>query len=1230
MRLKKLVVQGFKSFADKTEFLFDGGVTCVVGPNGCGKSNVLDAVKWILGEQRPTSLRGKEMIDVIFNGTDRRAPVGMAEGTLVFDNRDRQLPIEEDEVQVTRRIFRSGDGEYFVNRRPVRLKDLRDLFFGTGLAPGGYAFMEQGKIDSVIAGNPVDRRRVFEEAAGISRFRVKKRETELKLEKVAENLTRLRDIIEEVQRQVRSLKVQAGKARNYQEISAELKALQLRFDLHRFREAVAEAASVEARVQAGAGEREALTADRETLRAALDGIDVELRAFSDELGRLRQKASETAAKANGAREKATFHARRREELSARIERRRAEISAREEQAVRFEQDAVVATRERDDLTRDVERLAGESAARRAEAEGARERADALRREDVELADALRALEKRAAAAAGDGARFASEARRLEEEAQRAEEAEKRIAGERQQLRSQLDEKTGLRGARAEAVDARREALARAELSADGLEREASTRAEELRALESELARTASRADVLEAAVAKREGLDEGARAVLGWKEREPGFLPGLRGVLSELIDVDFAEARAVAAALGDAASALVVETAEEALAGVRRLREAKAGGAVFLPLSSFREAPARETPGVRAKSAETAPVVAALLGGLETVDAATFAARAAAGDGGPLLVSVDGEVRRDGRVFTAPRGKGHGGMVVRQAELKQLRRAAKELEAKVAAAREAYAAARQSVERARADVRELSAALVHEQGDAARLDQELVRLGRDLERLAADERREAERRASAATRLAAAQDGAETADRVRREHEAKAAGLEARRRELGDEAAAHASTVRRFAEALEQARIEEVRCAERLQAAGARGRHLAEAAAAARDAAAAAEREIAADEARVAESREAAEAESAIADEASRLLEEERALVRAREESEEEIRGRRDDAAARLRDVEERLDAATEELTRARGRDAELRASVAALLERAREESGVDLREAAGSAPIEADDVDWAAVADEIKQRKERLLRLGAVNLAAVDELKEAEDRAGFLVREEEDLVKSQNGLHDALKNIEKQTTAMFLDAFNVVREHFAVTFRKLFSGGKAELFLEDETRPLECGIEIRARPPGKEVRLLGQLSGGERTMVAVALLFSILRANPTPCALLDEVDAALDEDNTERFSRMLDEFLGSSQFVIVTHSKRTMDKADLLVGVTMPERGVSRRVTVKLTQIGADGALKDVEAVNRAAATETQVVESNDAVADAGGEPSGGGAPSAEASASAAFASEA
>jgi chromosome segregation protein len=317
------------------------------------------------------------------------------------------------------------------------------------------------------------------------------------------------------------------------------------------------------------------------------------------------------------------------------------------------------------------------------------------------------------------------------------------------------------------------------------------------------------------------------------------------------------------------------------------------------------------------------------------------------------------------------------------------------------------------------------------------------------------------------------------------------------------------------------------------------------------------------------------------------------------------IQARMDASGAELREVEARLDAVNERLTAERGRQAELRTLTGGLVERSREEMSVDLDQLYAAWHDDPGE-DWVQVSADVQELKDRLARLGNVNLAAIDELAAVEERSAFLHRERDDLLASQASLGDVLKSIEKQSTALFLETFNTVREHFVVTFRRLFNGGKAEIVLEDEARPLECGIEIKARPPGKELRSITLLSGGERTMTAVALLFSILRSNPAPCALLDEVDAALDEDNTERFSRMLDEFLGKTQFIIVTHSKRTMDKADLLVGVTMPERGVSRRVAVKLTQIAADGTIRDIEAVNRAAIKDAKAAGSGAAAPDA------------------------
>jgi chromosome segregation protein len=400
--------------------------------------------------------------------------------------------------------------------------------------------------------------------------------------------------------------------------------------------------------------------------------------------------------------------------------------------------------------------------------------------------------------------------------------------------------------------------------------------------------------------------------------------------------------------------------------------------------------------------------------------------------------------------------------------------------------------------------------------------------------------------------------------------------------------------LRRLAGAVEAARIEQLRAQERLDAKVLREQHLVEGIRGLEEAIGSAAREIGEDQERREEARKAAAAEA----DATEGLEAQQKACReavSRDDARmQEIRGRMDAATNELRALEERLDAANERLSTERARQTELKTGMNALVERSREEMGVDLAavyETWHDDPAE----DWATVAAEVQELKDRIARLGNVNLAAIDELQAVEERSEFLHRERDDLTGSQASLQEVLKSIEKQSTALFLETFNTVREHFVVIFRKLFNGGKAEIVLEDETKPLECSIDIKARPPGKELRSITLLSGGERTMTAVALLFAILRSNPAPCALLDEVDAALDEDNTERFGRMLDEFLAKTQFIIVTHSKRTMDKADLLVGVTMPERGVSRRVAVKLAQIANDGSIRDLDALNRAAAKEAR-----------------------------------
>ncbi len=1190
MRLKKLIVQGFKSFADRTEFVFDQGLTAVVGPNGCGKSNVMDAVKWILGEGRPTSLRGREMTDVVFSGTERRAPAGMAEGTLIFDNADRTLGIDQDEVSVTRRLFRTGEGEYLINKQGVRLKDVRDLFFGTGLVPGGYAFMAQGKIDSVLADNSLERRKVFEEAAGISRFRAKKHESELKLLKVADNLTRLRDIIAEIQKNVRSLKVQASRARSWKEIHDRLLELQRTLDLHRYHVTVTELRASAERLAQATATRDSLLSQRDSHRDQHRAVETEMEAAAKALSDARSEKGRLESDLRAAREKADFHARFKDELALRIAKRGDEVAAREGDLVNLERELSGLERELGEALRDRDRISADARARADERRAAEGRVAERARDLAMTSEATRERERSIAASDAELSTLRLQVVRADEDLSRLDEARAALESSRAGLRSQIDDRSGLRGARSQSLADRRQSLAAAELDSEACEQQVSTASEELRRLEGELSRTTSRAEVLDAMLNRREGLDEGAKAILLQHTKDTSFLPGLRGILVDLFDVDLKHARAVESALGEAAHALVVDTAEEALAGIRHLRETRQGGALFLALDGFKgRREAADLNGVKPKDESFRAMLAALIGGISVVAPDVFAERARSGDAGALLVSTEGDVLRAGGTYSCPRGKGKSGMVVHQAELKELRRESTSLHERVAAARQALLDARSAMDASRIRVKECSGALVAEQGETNRLDQELMRLGHELERLQAEDRREAERRTRAIQTREAASERVDSVEVVLSKTREELARLDDERKAKESSLRADEGEAMRLATRHEEVRIDEARLGERVSQAQSRTRNLTDAMEAMRQSIRQARSEIATDDESRARServsteerQRATTLETALSTAGDRLLTEDDVTAR--------IRERVDAITLALRGIEADLDVTNDRVAGERGREAELRAETTAMVERARETHQSDLPVLHAAGYVD-EDRDWEALSTEVRESRERLARLGNVNHAALDELTVAEERESFHLREESDLLKAQDQLAEVLKAIEKQSMAMFLDTFNSVSEHFSHMFRRLFRGGRAEIKLEDETRPLESGIDIYACPPGKEMRAITLLSGGERTMTAVALLFSILRANPTPCALLDEVDAALDEDNTERFGAMLDEFLEKSQFIVITHSKRTMEKASTLVGVTMPERGVSRRVTVRLEQVGADGELRDVEAINREA----------------------------------------
>ncbi len=1176
MKLKKLVLHGFKSFADKTEFDFREGITVIVGPNGCGKSNVVDAVKWVLGEQRPASLRGKEMQDVIFSGTDSRKGLGYAEVCLVLDNADRSLPLEYEEVVITRRLYRSGESEYLINANPVRLRDVRELMMDSGGGPGALAVMEQGNIDRLLRADPIERRAVFEEAAGISKYRSRRKETERKLERTAENLARLRDVLGECETRERSLKIQAGKARRFKELSDELKRKRVAGVLARYGDLARRQEAAQAELEGILGaERQA----RDQLAEAI--------AQTDGQRALQEAARERVAAGEAEMAAAVGEGRAADEKRAAREREAEDLGARAEAAGR---EAEEARRRLGEL----ERERTEAGRARTDSEGARAKAEeALRAAEALLREAEGRLQLLRAEREGLDLRR-SEAFAAETQARNAEvrlDAERRALGARQdrleeRARSSAAALAELREAvtaalrDGKAAEERQRALEDRHLAAEAgardARRETEVAAQDAAMRGGETAALVARRDLLQKLVEEGEGLTAGTRAVL--EAAEAGTLAGVRGLLADLLRASGREAaQALDQALGEAAVAIVTETTAQAVAAIAWLKEGRRGRARFVPLDAVEQGlpalPApldeeRVEPSVR-------PLVRSLLRGTRVARTLEDALGLAEGAAPALrVIALTGEEVGASGSLTGGTGDAGAGLIVRNAELAEI------VETLAGAARAQEAAVgRVDAARARATdwegtVESLRPAL-REARQAAREAGEALAAAQKAEAARAEEIAfEEEERAEVARLLEETGRDAEVVAARRASAQEASAFLEGESAGLLERLARSAGAREEAGRALTEARVEAARWREKAEAAAQRVAALAETIAATRRAADARE-----EEGRVCATRrqtcldEVASLEL-MAQERRRALERQAREVEARRAAAAALQAQAGEAEGRVRELREMHERHRVELERHRLKETEYRMRLEALLEEVRREHGIDLAAAAKEEGAEAFDPE--ALEREIVELRERLERLGNVNHAALEELVEVEQRLAFLRKEEADLVAADAQLRDTIVKIDEVCVQRFQETFEKVRIHFREVFRKLFGGGKAEIFLENPADILGSGVEIVVRPPGKELRNMALLSGGEKTLTTVALLFAFYQTKPPPFCLMDEVDAALDESNTLRMCEMLKEYASQGQFLVITHARPTMTVADTLYGVTMPEAGISRRVAVRFSDIEA------------------------------------------------------
>ena len=1180
MRISHLEIFGFKSFFHKAEIPFGSGITAVVGPNGCGKSNIVEAIRWVLGEQRAGAVRGHRMEDVIFAGTRQRKPLGMAEVSITIDNSNQDLPIDFSEVTITRRLFRSGDSDYLLNKVPCRLLDIQNLLMDTGLGPGAYSVMEQGMVDDIISEKTENRRRILEEAAGITKYKARRRSTWSKLESTQVDLTRLEDIIGEVKRQVAYLSRQVGQARRYQNLKNELDELEVLYGRHQYFSLLAELqplrvefAELTRLSESGFTEFTAREAELEKRRLAVTNAENGLQQAGLELTRCIEEIHQRDGQLISCRE-------RREAREQFIQRQTTERETRASQLVAAERQrgetGAALQRAEEELSASGQRLQDrESSAARAEREYEASRAG-LDEENRRLRDLLR--EK------GDLnsglQRFHAERESLERTRQevgedlerlgeaRQEEAEHLAADEEEEL--QIQERATVAGAEGEAA---RQRLARVEEAIGQL---SEARGDMRRAIQSDEARV----DVLVRVRSGYEGYSQGVRALMVDSPYQELFV----GVVGDLIDVESRFRRAVEVALGDSVEALVARSDEGALDAIRYLEEG-AGRAGIYPLTWQPALSAEAVPPalpavpgmlgplcdhVRADAA-VAPLVTRLLRGtylVEDIGAALEAIPAALGQH-LRLVSPEGEgIDVDGRL-----SGGHGladdaSVLGRGQEILDLRASLARQRARLTTLTSEVAREETRRRILRTHLSRLDA-LVTELRDEERevhvrcrsAQAEIERLGGAVEDL---QRRQSE----AEARFAALREGARADEERLAAIDAESATLEACLREREASVQRAEQSRREQLEALGSLRIERARVAEQTDSLRRDTERLVNLERSHRENTERLEGELA----QAGEERQRLVVqEEAITAEIAEMHRQREALQSDRHREQEHYQ----EVLVRSRELEGEITRLQRELGARRERrhelelhTSDLESQTRHLAERLQEDHHLEV---ASLGPLEDDSFDGEAAEGQLQQLRRGIERLGSVHVGVLDEYEEQKERYDFLVQQRDDLQAAAEDLRKTLQLIDRTARRMFREVFEEIRQKFRQTYVRFFPGGEADLILQADVDPLESTIEITARPRGKRLQSISLLSGGERALTAIALLFAIYQVKPSPFCILDEVDAPLDDSNVDRFLRVLQEFAQHTQFITVTHNKLSMVASDALHGVTMPEEGVSQLVSVQI-----------------------------------------------------------
>lgn len=1185
MFLKRIELSGFKSFADKTELEFVTGITAVVGPNGSGKSNISDGIRWVLGEQSARSLRGGKMEDVIFAGSDARKAVNIGEVSLTLDNSDHALSLDYSEVTVTRRVHRSGDSEYLINKQACRLKDITELFMDTGIGKEAYSIIGQGRIEEILSTKSEDRRGIFEEASGIVKYKSRKREAEKKLDETEQNLLRIHDLVTELEDQIEPLRDQSMKAHKFKELKELLKTSEISMYVYQIDQIYHSWTEVNARIETLRKEQLELGTVVGTHDAQLETHRWETRRLENELEELQQTLltiSEEFEKCEGQGEV--------------LRERRKNLASNKSSLEQMlgSQDKRLADKQaeldtcRQKLAEVNQRLAECRAALRAEEEKLLGvtggiSSEAEERLKSELLDSLNRL-----AQARNEARYAEQqletlgrrGGRLDEESAKWQAQTERLTARRAELEAKLE------ATRAEVENARNEfvALSHQMRSKQAVLEEAQAT---VRKWEQKLDGLVSRRDTMRDLQNDYDGFMHGVKEVLKAKSR-PGGLRGIHGAVAELVKVPAEVETAVETALGGALQHVVVESEADGREAISFLKKRQLGRATFLPLDVIR---GRSIPETERRAAENAPgfvgvavdlvsfepkykeIAASLLGNViiaeKLEDANRIAARC---QYRYRVVTLEGDVVNPGGSMTGgSQVKKSANLLGRQRQIEELvqeiklaeqqlgelKKKAQTLKDELIADNRKLEELRQAGEDKRGEEQRYAAELAPLMNESKHASEQLAMHSQDQEALTL-ELADYEAQKESALKLAAElqqrelelNEAIRDAELARKANESAKEELQGQLTELKVQTASVTQEKQSLAEQ-EQRVLDEY---EALRQETELNKQLIVQLDADKDQ----------NEAEIVRQIELFNHLKLRKQEVTAQTEFKRAeraeWMKKLEVEENETRDQR----IALKKVEEELHQAE---VRANRLDVELEN----LLKKLGEEYELGYELAKERYPIPED---VTATQNRVRELKREISALGDVNLGAIEEYARVSERFEFLSGQKNDLMEAKASLYQVIREMDEEMSKRFRTTFDAIRSHFVVVFSKLFGGGRADLLLADPSSPLDTGIEIVAQPPGKKLQNLQLLSGGERALTAIALLFAILNVKPVPFCVLDEVEAALDEANVARFAGYLREFSDSTQFIVVTHRKGTMEEADVLYGVTMQEGGVSKLVSVRLEDI--------------------------------------------------------